>query len=173
MKKALTITIIALLAILVTNCKETPQRDKNHNKTHKELKVNKYGFDNPPEFHKDGELKFISENDSVIFNIDTELATNKEEHARGLMFRKQMDENKGMLFIFNDEDMRFFWMQNTLIPLDIIYINAKKEVVSIAANAKPLDITTLPSEAPAMYVVEINAGLCEKYGIVPGTKISF
>ena len=102
-----------------------------------------------------------------------ELATNEEEHARGLMFRKEMDENKGMLFIFTNEDWRSFWMHNTLIPLDIIYVNAKREVVSICKNTNTLDDTSLPSEAPAMYVIEINAGLCDKYGIDKGTKVNF
>lgn len=166
--------IVLAAAILLIGCKRTPKHDNvNSNKHHKELKVNKYGFDNPPEFRKDGELKFINENNSVIFDIDMELATCEEEHARGLMYRKQMDENKGMLFIFQNEDMRSFWMRNTLIPLDIIYINSDKKVVSIAKNAKVLDETSLPSEAPAMYVVEINAGLCDKYGIDKGTEISF
>ena len=87
--------------------------------------------------------------------------------------RKEMDENKGMLFIFTNEDWRSFWMHNTLIPLDIIYVNAKREVVSICKNTNTLDDTSLPSEAPAMYVIEINAGLCDKYGIDKGTKVNF
>lgn len=166
--------IIFVAATLLISCKDTPKHDNNKSgKPHKELKVHNYDFDNPPEFRKDGELQFINDNDSVIFGIDMELATCEEEHARGLMYRKQMDENKGMLFIFQNEGIRSFWMRNTIIPLDIIYINADKKVVSIAKNAKVLDETSLPSEAPAMYVVEINAGLCDKYGIVKGTEISF
>ena len=166
---------ILLVAIALTACNKTPKPkgSSNGNKPTKELKVQKYDFDNPPEFRKDGELQFINDSDSIIFNIDIELATTEEEHARGLMFRKQMDENKGMLFMFSYEDWRSFWMRNTLIPLDIIYVNAKREVVSICKNAKTLDETSLPSEAPAMYVIEINAGLCDKYGIDKGTVVNF
>lgn len=172
--KTLGYIIIIAAAMVLSGCNKTPKpKGNNGNKPIKELKVKKYDFDNPPEFRKDGELQFINDSDSIIFNIDIELATTEEEHARGLMYRKQMDENKGMLFLFQDEDWRSFWMRNTLIPLDIIYVNAKREVVSICKNAKTLDETSLPSEAPAMYVIEINAGLCDKYGIDKGTKVNF
>ena len=172
--KALTYILLLSSTFALIGCDKTPKpKGNNGNKPTKELKVKKYDFDNPPEFRKDGELQFINDSDSIIFNIDIELATTEEEHARGLMFRKQMDENKGMLFMFSYEDWRSFWMRNTLIPLDIIYVNAKREVVSICKNAKTLDETSLPSEAPAMYVIEINAGLCDKYGIDKGTKVNF
>ena len=172
--KTLAYIIIIASAMVLSGCNKTPKpKGNNGNKPTKELKVKKYDFDNPPEFRKDGELQFINDSDSIIFNIDIELATTEEEHARGLMFRKQMDENKGMLFMFSYEDWRSFWMRNTLIPLDIIYVNAKREVVSICKNAKTLDETSLPSEAPAMYVIEINAGLCDKYGIDKGTVVNF
>ncbi|MBR3947131.1 MAG: DUF192 domain-containing protein [Bacteroidales bacterium] len=172
--KALTYILLLSSTFALIGCDKTPKpKGNNGNKPTKELKVKKYDFDNPPEFRKDGELQFINDSDSIIFNIDIELATTEEEHARGLMFRKQMDENKGMLFMFSYEDWRSFWMRNTLIPLDIIYVNAKREVVSICKNAKTLDETSLPSEAPAMYVIEINAGHCDKYGIDKGTKVNF
>ena len=147
---------ILLVAIALTSCNKTPKPKgpSNGNKPTKELKVQKYDFDNPPEFRKDGELQFLNDSDSVIFS-------------------KEMDENKGMLFIFTNEDWRSFWMHNTLIPLDIIYVNAKREVVSICKNTNTLDDTSLPSEAPAMYVIEINAGLSDKYGIDKGTKVNF
>ncbi len=172
--KTLAYIILFASTLVLISCNKTPKiKGNNGNKPTKELKAQKYDFDNPPEFRKDGELQFINTNDSVIFNIDMELATNEEEHARGLMYRKQMDENKGMLFLFPNEDWRSFWMHNTLIPLDIIYVNAKREVVSICKNTNTLDDTSLPSEAPAMYVIEINAGLCDKYGIDKGTKVNF
>lgn len=172
--KLIAFLTIIIMIVVASGCNKTPKpKGSNGNKPTKELKVKKYDFDNPPEFRKDGELHFINESDSVIFSIDMELATNEEEHARGLMFRKQMDENKGMLFIFPNEDWRSFWMHNTLIPLDIIYVNSDRKVISICKNTKTLDDTSLPSEAPAMYVVEINAGLCDKYGIEKGTEVNF
>jgi len=172
--KTLSYIIIIVSAIMIASCDNRPKpRAKKGDKPTKELKVKKYDFDNPPEFRKDGELQFLNDSDSVIFSIDMELATSEEEHARGLMFRKQMDENKGMLFIFPDEDWRSFWMRNTLIPLDIIYVNAKREIINICKNAETMNDHSLPSEAPAMYVIEINAGLSDKYGIGKGTKVNF
>lgn len=165
-------SIIAVL-IFAISCKDAPKRDKNNaNKPNKELKAPSYSFDNPPQFRKDGELQFLN-SDSLVFSINVELSTNDSEHERGLMYRKQMDENQGMLFIFEQEEWRSFWMRNTIIPLDIIYVNAQKQVINVCKNAKVMDESSLPSIAPAMYVVEINAGLCEKYGIDAGTEIVF
>ncbi len=169
-------TVLFVIAMILVGCNENPkpkQKTDNDKKNVKILKTPKYDFDNPPEFRKDGELHFLNSNDSVIFSIDMEIATTDAEHERGLMFRKQMDENKGMLFIFPYEDWRSFWMRNTLIPLDIIYVGADRKVVSICKNAQTMNDKSLPSEAPAMYVVEINAGLCDKYGIDKGTVINF
>ena len=84
-----------------------------------------------------------------------------------------MNPNEGMLFIFKDEQPRSFYMKNTLIPLDIIYLNKDKAVVSIQKNAKPLDESSLPSEQPAMYVLEVNAGLSELWKISNGDYIEF
>ena len=171
--KALAYILLIATAVALTSCGETPKQKKSNNETKPTKVLRNYGFDNPPEFRKDGELQFVNANDSVIFSIDMELAISEDEHARGLMYRKQMDENRGMLFIFPDEDMRSFWMHNTLIPLDIIYVNANHQVVSIRKNTKTLNEESLPSEAPAMYVIEINAGLCDKYGIDKGTTVKF
>jgi len=171
--KALAYIVLIAIATALTSCGENPKRPKTNNENKPTKVLRNYGFDNPPEFRKDGELQFLNTTDSVIFSIDMELAISEDEHARGLMFRKQMDENRGMLFIFPDEDIRSFWMHNTLIPLDIIYVNANRQVVSISKNAKTLNDQSLPSESPAMYVIEINAGLCDKYGIEKGTKVNF
>ena len=78
-----------------------------------------------------------------------------------------------MLFIFPDEDFRSFYMKNTKIPLDIIYIDADKTIVSIQKNAKPFDETSLPSDAPAKYVLEINGGLFDEWQLQIGDKITY
>ncbi|MCU4654200.1 DUF192 domain-containing protein [Roseibacterium sp. SDUM158016] len=100
-----------------------------------------------------------------------EIADTPETRARGLMFVEDMARNAGMLFVFPDERVRTFWMRNTLISLDIIYFDATGTWVSAAENAVPLDETTLPSDGPAQYVLEINGGLVERFGMGPGTEI--
>lgn len=100
-----------------------------------------------------------------------EIADTPETQQRGLMFVEQMPRRAGMLFVFPDERMRTFWMRNTLISLDIIYFDATGAWVSAQENAVPLDETTLPSDGPAQYVLEINAGLVEQFGMGAGTEI--
>lgn len=121
-------------------------------------------------FTRDGEVS-IFKNDSLIQTIEVEFAKNDEERALGLMYRSSMDEHQGMWFIFPEEAPRSFYMRNTEIPLDIIYLDKDKKVVSIAKNARPYDETSLPSEKPAMYVLEINGGLSDKWGIEKGDRM--
>lgn len=128
-----------------------------------------------PQFRKEGELEFLSKDGGkVIKKIDVELAENDDERAQGLMFRKSMDDNKGMLFIFDGpEQMQSFWMKNTIMSLDIIYVNANKQIVKIYKNTTPYSENSLPSDRPAQYVVEVFAGFTDRYGIKDGDKINF
>jgi hypothetical protein len=126
------------------------------------------------EFKKEGTLQlYKSGTDSIISSFDIELAEDAYETQTGLMNRGSMQNNQAMLFIFPDVEMRSFYMKNTLIPLDIIYIDETNKVVSIQKDAKPMDETALPSQAPAKYVLEINAGLSDQLNIVEGDSISF
>ncbi len=127
-----------------------------------------------PQFKKEGELEFISkDNKQQLKKIDIELAENDEERMQGLMYRRSMDDTKGMLFIFEQEENQSFWMKNTVIPLDIMYVNSKMEIVKIFKNTIPFSEKSLPSEKPAIYVVEVNGGYCDKYGIKEGDIIRF
>lgn len=125
-------------------------------------------------FHKEGELTFIdgASGDSIV-TIDIEKAVTPEEQEIGLMYRREMNLKQGMLFVGKREEEKGFWMKNTYIALDIIYVNAAKEIVSIGKYAKPRSTETIPSGAPAQYVVEVVAGFCDQYGIGKGDKISF
>lgn len=127
---------------------------------------------NEPQFVKHGELNFIKKG-SIVKKIDIEVADSDDERAQGLMYRRSMAEDRGMLFIFDNEEFRSFWMKNTYISLDIIYINRRNEIVSIAHNTTPFSELSIPSEGPAKYVVEVIAGFCSKYSIEPGDKIDF
>ena len=97
--------------------------------------------------------------------------------SRGLMFREKMDADKGMLFIFEKEGEYPFWMKNTLIPLDIIWINEDKEVVFISENAQPCNeeysCSSINPGNNAKYVLEINGGISEKIGLKIGDKANF
>ena len=125
-------------------------------------------------FKKEGEIKIRkATSDSIIATLDIEIADDDYSTQTGLMYRKSMQDRQGMLFIFPDSEFRSFYMKNTEISLDIIYISEEKQIVSIQKNAKPMDETSLPSDAPAKYVLEVNAGLSETWSLEKGDSIEF
>ncbi len=111
----------------------------------------------------------LSAQKTAHFNV--EIADNDATREQGLMCRPSLAENQGMLFEFQNVAERTFWMENTLIGLDIIYIAPDGRIVSIQKNAKPLDRTPLPSNGAASGVLEIAAGESDKLGLKPGDKI--
>lgn len=123
-------------------------------------------------FKKEGELT-IFKTDSTTVALDIEIADTDFDIQTGLMYRNAMDENQGMLFVFDDEIERYFFMKNTRIPLDLIFINANKTIVSFQENAKPFDESSLPSNLPAKYVLEVNAGLVDAWGPSIGNTINY
>jgi len=125
------------------------------------------------EFKHEGNLSLLDSINTVIKEIQIEIADNDFERQTGLMYRKKMDTDKGMLFVFEKSEIKSFYMKNTYIPLDIIYIDSNKTIINIVKNAEPLNETSLYSDAPATYVLEVNAGLSEKLSIKKGDKISF
>lgn len=104
-----------------------------------------------------------------------ELAESRAERERGLMFRKSLDSDKGMLFVFEEEEEYPFWMKNTLIPLDMIWINENKEVVFVSKNVQPCEgenhCLSINPNKKAKYVLEINAGSVKEAGIEIGDKV--
>lgn len=122
-------------------------------------------------FQKEGELVFTTHNGETISKIDIEIADDDQQRELGLMMRRSMNEDNGMLFIFPYETYQAFWMKNTIIPLDIIYVNAQNEIVKIYKNTEPYSEKSLPSGKPSIYVVEVNGGYTDKYGIKEGDKI--
>ncbi|MFZ5364699.1 MAG: DUF192 domain-containing protein [Patescibacteria group bacterium] len=112
--------------------------------------------------------------ESVCFNV--EIADSREKQARGLMFREHLDVDKGMLFVFDKEDIYSFWMKNTLIPLDMIWIDENGAVVSIFPDARPCSKEDCPTVKPlkkAKYVLEINGGISTEKGIGVGDEAIF
>jgi uncharacterized protein len=126
-----------------------------------------------PSFRKDGTLSIVTSNPTSKIMLDIEIADDEGERMRGLMDRLNLPENAGMLFIFNNDEPRSFWMKNTFIPLDIIFINSNKEIVSIQKDTQPKTTTPIPSDFPARYVLEVNTGFTDRYNIKPGDVIDF
>lgn len=124
-------------------------------------------------FTKEAELVFIHEKDTIA-PLDIELAESEYEQQTGLMHRDAMDMNQGMLFVYEDEKQRpNFYMKNTEMALDLIYINSNYQIIEIHKNAKPFDETPINANQPAQYVLEVNAGFVEKYNISDRFKVSF
>jgi len=117
--------------------------------------------------------------DTVCFEktcFTVEVVSEPEDIMKGLMFREHLDENAGMLFILPQEGRYPFWMKNTLIPLDIIWINVQKEVVFINHNTPPCEADPCPSYDPgniALYVLELNAGKAEEILLQNGDLLVF
>ncbi|MBM3649470.1 MAG: DUF192 domain-containing protein [Alphaproteobacteria bacterium] len=103
--------------------------------------------------------------------FDVELALNDAERSRGLMFREKLGPYDGMLFDFHQEAPVSFWMKNTLIPLDMLFIAADGTIRHIHANAVPLSTEAIPSQFPVRAVLEINGGSAKLLGIKPGDKV--
>lgn len=125
-------------------------------------------------FNTQGSLTFLSKSDkSKLSKIDIEIADNDQLRARGLMYRQSIPSNAGMLFIFGREDYQGFWMKNTYIALDMLFVNSEKEIVTIHTNTTPLSEQNYASTKPALYVVEVNAGYCIQNNIKEGDFIEF
>jgi uncharacterized membrane protein (UPF0127 family) len=106
-----------------------------------------------------------------VKHFQVEVADTEESRELGLMFRKSLADDRGMLFDFKVVQPVSFWMRNTLIPLDMVFIGADGRVVSVASNAKPLDETPIPSKGEILGVLEIRGGLAHELGIEPGDRV--
>jgi uncharacterized protein len=105
--------------------------------------------------------------------VRVELARTPQERARGLMFRKQLDEDAGMLFLFDRTEVLTFWMKNTFVPLDMIFIDADRRVVGVVQGAQPLTTESRSVGQPSRYVLEVNAGFAAQHGVGTGTVVEF
>ena len=122
-------------------------------------------------FRKDGTLEFIRPDGSVIRSIEIEIAEDAATRQTGLMNRRQMTLAQGMLFLFTDEAPRQFWMANTPIPLDIMFVGADSQIVNIARRTRPLSRENVVSTGPAQYVVEVRGGFSDRFGLDETIKI--
>lgn len=122
-----------------------------------------------PVFTKEGELEFVR----IKEKLTIEIADNDKETEQGLMFRRSMPDSCGMLFIMPNNEPQSFWMKNTFIPLDIMFLDEQKKIVTIQANRIPFSEEAIPSYENAKYVLEVNAGYCKRKGIEKGDLLKF
>ncbi len=153
------IATFSVIAIAMLACKEKPSRV---------VKTE------PVTFKKEGQLEIYKQKvDTLITTFEIEIAESDYETQTGLMYRKEMANYRGMLFIFPDVRMHAFYMKNTEIPLDLIFIGNDLKIASFQENAKPYSEVPLSSQVPIQYVLEINAGLAEKFKLEIGDQIVF
>lgn len=117
------------------------------------------------------ELRFVNPDGTQSPAITAEIARTPEEVQLGLMYRRELERYSGMLFEFPDEKPRTFWMKNTYLELDMIFISKEMKVVSIVERAVPLTETLRESKLPAKYVLEIQGGQAQTWGIIPGSQL--
>lgn len=108
-----------------------------------------------------------------VHQFRVEVASTQQQQAKGLMFRTAMGADEGMIFPFDPPRGASFWMRNTVIPLDLIFVGTDGRILNIAANAVPYDETPLMSEGNAKAVLELNGGRAAQLGIVPGDKVEW
>jgi uncharacterized membrane protein (UPF0127 family) len=114
-------------------------------------------------------VEIVGRNGIHVFAV--ELAVNDEQRARGLMYRRELPEGRGMLFDFMREQEISMWMQNTYIPLDMIFIRGDGRILRIAENTEPLSTRVISSGGPARAVLEVIGGTAKKLGIAPGDRV--
>jgi uncharacterized membrane protein (UPF0127 family) len=106
-------------------------------------------------------------------DVKVEIARTEPERQRGLMFRQKLESGRGMLFIFEHPEKLSFWMKNTYIPLDMIFIDANKRVVYIEENAEPLTLQPRGPNEDTQYVLEVPGGWSRAHGVEPGVDVRF
>ena len=106
-------------------------------------------------------------------NFNIEVATTKQEQALGLMFRRSLPENAGMLFIYEQPQPAAMWMKNTLIPLDMVFISPDGRVHRIESDTEPFSTSLIPSEGTVAGVLELKAGQADKIGLKRGDKVLY
>lgn len=121
----------------------------------------------------ESELTFVDKDGIDIRTLQIAIADEQMERNQGLMDVREMGSDEGMLFIFDENQPLNFWMVNTPLPLDIIYVGADSSIVRIYQNTTPFSEATLPSDSPAKFVVETNAGYTMEHGILEGMNIRF
>lgn len=123
------------------------------------------------QFKHHGDLAFVATTGDTIKTIQIEIVDDMQMIQAGMMYRKEMSDNQGMLFIMPVEEIQTFWMKNTVISLDMIFAASDGEIETIRPRTTPQSLETVMSTAPAKYVVEVRAGFADEYGILKSQQI--
>ena len=115
-------------------------------------------------------LEIASKSGVHVFSV--EVVDNDADRAKGLMYRRELPEGRGMLFDFHRDQEVSFWMQNTYIPLDMIFIRGDGRILRIEENTEPLSTRMIPSRGPVRAVLEVIGGTSRKLGIAPGDQVA-
>jgi uncharacterized membrane protein (UPF0127 family) len=121
----------------------------------------------------DGELQFLRQDGSIVVSITIEIADTPEARIKGLMERWALPELHGMLFIFDYPDVQRFWMHNTPLSLDMIFVDENRRILNMAESTTPMSKQTYGSRGSAKYVVEVRAGFSKRHGIEGGMSIQW
>lgn len=105
--------------------------------------------------------------------VNVEIADTPDARARGLMYRRDLAADAGMLFIFPTPSVQRFWMKNTPLPLDMLFITEDRHVAGVVADTHPFTTTPVGVDAPSQYVLEVHAGFCAQHGIAAGDAVEF
>lgn len=125
------------------------------------------------EFRKDGTLSFLTPSGDTLTTIDVEIAETDEARTRGLMGRRSLPSRSGMFFIMDDVDTTGFWMRNTPLPLDIMFVAPDSHVINIVKRTTPFSQAVIRPKAPKKFVVEVRAGFADRAGITDSMRITW
>ena len=127
-----------------------------------------------PQFQNEGQLSFIeADSKDTLAKVAIEVADDDAQRSQGLMHRSSMADTTGMLFIFDQPAPRSFWMKNTKIALDILYVDEQKQIFMIYKSVMPYSERSIPSKEDALYVVEVNGGFTTRNQVEEGDLIAF
>ena len=155
--------LIVITTVLAGACSQAPKKSNSKSTDSEE----------GPSLAYERTVSFISAKGDTISAIQAAVADDDKERSQGLMDVRDLPADKGMLFIFKENKPRGFWMANTPLPLDIIFVNADKQIVRIHHNAQPFSEESLASDKPAKYVIETNAGYTVSHDIQEGMSVAF
>ena len=124
-----------------------------------------------PGFQTEGSLAFYQPNGDTLKTIDIEIADTDAERERGLMRRRSLGYNRGMLFIFDEVDDSGMWMKNTPLPLDIVFVAPDSQVINIVRRTTPFSEKSIEPTAPKKFVVEVRAGFATRFGLTNSTRV--
>lgn len=124
-------------------------------------------------FERDGRLTFLTPEGDTLRTIDIEIAESEQDRATGLMGRRGLPANSGMFFIMDDVDTTGFWMKNTPLPLDIMFVGADSQIINIVKRTTPFSEEVIRPTAPKKYVVEVRGGYTDRAGITDSMRITW